>query len=326
MQPKADAAKTLVADYRRVQHGLLSVGLKIHCLDNGQQFRRLIEGLGGAAEILEINRYRDDRASMCLVLPPVGSASSAIHLIECIERFTGSRLFANRQIQLQLCSPGRLSSWASALLGISFYLGSDTLRRYTQADLRTTFSSDYTHARGMRLVLYDAEGDFDRDFVWWNQQGLCEPELPFQNGRTDLLIGSGSRLDIQNINLVATLLVHLEYNGYWRALGEQFKVEMESLLERHILKGLLTAPWVRESSAQIGDDDRFFAVLQELVAYAYGESIRVKQRRGLWFGTWRDIPARSPNGILEEMHSLLSKYRRLLETRSPLVAQGGQPA
>jgi hypothetical protein len=101
---------------------------------------------------------------------------------------------------------------------------------------------------------------------------------------------------------------------------------MESLLERHILKGLLTAPWVRESSAQIGDDDRFFAALQELVAYAYGESTRVKQHRVLWFGTWREIPARSPDGILEEMQSLLSKYRRLLETQSYLVAQGGQPA
>jgi hypothetical protein len=115
------------------------------------------------------------------------------------------------------------------------------------------------------------------------------------------------------------LLVHSEYNGYWRTLGDQFKDDMEELLERHILKGLLTAPWVRESSAQIGDDDRFFAALQELVAYAYGESARVRQHRVLWFGTWRDIPARSPNGILEEMQILLSKYRRLLEA-SRLVA------
>jgi hypothetical protein len=54
---------------------------------------------------------------------------------------------------------------------------------------------------------------------------------------------------------------------------------MEGLLNRHILTGLLAAPWVRQRWAQMGDDDRFFAALQELVAYAYGESIRVKQRR-----------------------------------------------
>ena len=304
---------------------LLSVGLKIHCLNNGQQFNKLIEDLGGASKVLEINYYKDARASLCLVLPPVGNATSAIQLIECIEQFIGSPIFGNRQIQLQLCSPGRLSARASALLGISFYLGSDTLRRYTQADLRTTFSSNFMHPRGIRLVLYDAEGDFDRDFAWWNQQGVLDPELPFENGRTDLLIGAGSRLDIQNINLLATLLVHSEYHGYWRSLGEQFKIEMEELLERHILTGLLTAPWVRQSSAQFGDDDRFFAALQELVAYAYGESARVKQRRLLMFETWKDIPARSPNGILEEMQHLLSKYRRLLKTQSLLVAQGGEP-
>jgi hypothetical protein len=154
------AAATLAANFRRIEYGLLSVGLKIHCLDNGEKFKGLIEGLGGASRILEVNYFKDARASLCLVLPPVGSAASAIHLIQCIEQYTGSPVFANRQIQLQLCSPGRLSARASALLAIAFYLGSDTLRRYTQADLRTTFESSFNHPRGIRLVLYDAEGDF----------------------------------------------------------------------------------------------------------------------------------------------------------------------
>jgi hypothetical protein len=92
-----------------------------------------------------------------------------------------------------LCSPGRLSSRASALLGISFYLGSDTLRRYTQADLRTTFSSNFTHQRGVRLVLYDAEGDFDRDFVWWNEQGIPDPELPLPRRAIQSRNGKSSR-------------------------------------------------------------------------------------------------------------------------------------
>ena len=142
----------------------------------GQVVRSLVEK---AAAVLDLNRYKDERASMCLVLPPVGSASSAIHLIEGIERFIGSSIFGNRRIQLQVCSPGRLSSRASALLGIGFYLGSDTIRRYTQADLRTTFASGFAHPRGIRLVLYDAEGDFDRDFVWWSEHGISQTELPF---------------------------------------------------------------------------------------------------------------------------------------------------
>jgi hypothetical protein len=318
-------AATLTSNFRRVEHGLLSVGLKIHCLDNGEKFDNLIEALGGASKILDVNHFKDVRASLCLVLPPVGSATSAVQLIDCIEQFIGSPIFGNRQIQIQVCSPGRLSARASALLGVAFYLGSDTLRRYTQADLRTTFECSFAHPRGIRLVLYDAEGDFDRDFTWWNHFGVCEPELPFTNGRTDLLIGSGSRLDIENINLVATLLVHAEYDGYWRVLGQEFCAEMEALLDRHILTGLLAAPWVRQAWAQIGDDDRFFAALEELVAYAYGEATRVEQRPLQLFGRRRDVPALSPNGILEEVQTLLSKYGKLIERQSKLISQAGEP-
>ena len=53
----------------------------------------------------------------------------------------------------------------------------------------------------------NAWGSFDRNFDWWKESGkdrLVEPQLPFRNGRSDLLTGSGSRLDIQNINLLAT--------------------------------------------------------------------------------------------------------------------------
>jgi hypothetical protein len=175
----------------------------------------------------------------------------------------------------------------------------------------------------MRLVLYDADGDFDSGFDWWNENGLTEHKLPFESGRTDLLIGSASKLDIHNINLLSTLLVHSEYNGFWRHLGQRFKSDMQDLLDRHILAGVLTAPWVRKGYAKFGDDDRFFAALQELVAYAYGESARIRQRRLLFFKTSRDIPARRPNGILEEMQYLLGKYRRFVEKKSPSTAYEG---
>src|SRR5438046_6169876 len=61
---------------RRVEHGHLSVGLKIHCLGGGSQFSTLVEGLGGAQKILDVNYYKHCHASLCLVLPPVGSARS----------------------------------------------------------------------------------------------------------------------------------------------------------------------------------------------------------------------------------------------------------
>jgi hypothetical protein len=316
---KVDA---LALHRRRVEHGHLSVGLKIHCLGNGRQLSTLVEGLGGAQKILDVNHYRHSRASLCLVLPPVGSARSAILVLECIGHFIGSPLFSNSEIQIQVCSPGRLCARRSALLAIGFYLGSDTLRRYTLGDLATSFA-DW---RGRRLVLYDAQGDFDRNFDWWKESGkhrLVEPQLPFENGRSDLLTGSGSRLDIQNINLLATLLVHAQYQGYWNQLGMQFQAEMEALLERHVLNGLVDAPWVRTDDPESDDDDGFFAALQELVAYAFEESVRIK-KKGRLFPSWHQIPVGSSRGILQEVHSLLQKYRSELVRQSRLLDQGGR--
>src|SRR5271167_4096613 len=308
---------------RRVEHGRLSVGLKIHCLGDVSQFSTLVEGLGGARKILDDKRYKHSHASLCLVLPPVGSARSAILLLECIEHFIGSALFSNPEIQIQVCSPGRLDARRSALLAIGFYLGSDTLRRYTLGELATSFAEDQYCPRGRRLVLYDAEGKFDRNFDWWKESGkhrLVEPQLPFRNGRSDLLTGSGSRLDIENINLLATLLVHAQYQGYWNLLGMQFQEEMEALLDRHILKGLIDAPWVRTDDPESEDDDRFFAALQELVAYAFDESARIK-KEGRLFPGWREEPVRSSRGILQEVQSLLQKYRSELVRQSHLLDQ-----
>ena len=311
--------------HRRVEDGHLSVGIKIHCLGEGSEFSTLVEGLGGARKILDVNYYKHSHASLCLVLPPVGSARSAILLLECIEHSIGSALFSNPEIQIQVCSPGRVCARRSALLAIGFYLGSDTLRRYTLGNLATSFAENLHHPRGRRLVLYDAEGSFDRNFDWWKESGehrLVEPQLPFENGRSDLLTGSGSRLDIQNINLLATLLVHAQYQGYWNQLGMQFQEEMEALLERHLLKGLVDAPWVRTDDPESDDDDGFFAALQELVAYAFEESVRIK-KKGRLFPGWHEIPVRSSRGILQEVQSLLQKYRSELVRQSRLLDQGG---
>jgi hypothetical protein len=64
--PKVDA---VARHRRRVEHGHLSVGLKIHCLGDGSQFSTLVEGLGGAQKILDINRYKHSHASLCLGCP-----------------------------------------------------------------------------------------------------------------------------------------------------------------------------------------------------------------------------------------------------------------
>src|SRR2546429_2122294 len=104
---------------RRVEHGHLSVGLKIHCLGDGSQFSTLVEGLGGAQKILDVNYYKHSHASLCLVLPPVGSARSAILLLECIEHFIGPTRYkvitaVTPQVEIRLTTRSRSQPRAGA--------------------------------------------------------------------------------------------------------------------------------------------------------------------------------------------------------------------
>jgi len=103
----------------------------------------------------------------------------------------------------------------------------------------------------------------------------------------------------------------------------QFQDEMEALLERHVLNGLVDAPWVWTDDPESDDDYRFFAALQELVAYAFEESVRIKKKGGLFSG-WHEIPVRSSRGILQEVQSLLQKYRNEVVRQSRLLDQGGR--
>ena len=54
---KVDA---IALHHRRVEHGHLSIGLKIHCLGDGRLFSALVQGLGGAEKVLEVKRIVDD--------------------------------------------------------------------------------------------------------------------------------------------------------------------------------------------------------------------------------------------------------------------------
>lgn len=316
LYPSAPALVDAVSvNRRKVEHGLLSVGLKIHCLGDGTPFNKLIKGLGGVAEILEVNAYRRTGASLCWVLPPIGNARAAIHLLEAIELATKARLFNNKDIQIQVCSPGRLSREHAAFLAIGFYLGSDVLRRYTLGDFATTFSTfkePHPVERGKRVVLYDANGDFDHEFEWWKKThgNLAIAErLPFDNGRTDVLTAQ-SKVDIENINLLATLLAHVRWGGYWHKLGYKFERKMRALLERHLLGGLLLAPWIRTDESVGEGDARFIDALRELSAYAFDDTWRSHQPK-------RSVAhTQGYHGILREIKTLLQDHRAELINES----------
>jgi hypothetical protein len=267
--------------HRVVENGLMSVGIKLHFLGDTAPLNWIIQDIGCRNE-LESYKYRLNQSSFCMVLHPVGSARRAIYLLEAIELAARPlKIFDSKDVVIQVCSPGRLYQKSAAILAVMSYLGSDKLRYYRLEDLRTTFSEGWLNfTRGRRLVLYDAEGTFETGFEWW-RNGFgdslhIERTLPFKGGRTDILTAR-SRHDVWNINLIATLLMHEQRNGYWKRIGKQFIKRVEDLLEEHQLSGLIDVSWLTEGEPSLEEEAKFLAAFQELMSYAFDEAERLEQ-------------------------------------------------
>jgi hypothetical protein len=210
------------------------------------------------------------------------------------------------------------------VLAIAFHLGSDTIRRHNLERLETTFTTHQIHPRARRIVLYDADGDFDRKFEWWerSKSGLVrQPELPVENGRTDILVGTGSALDIQNINLAASMLAHAEYAGYWARLGRDFEIALRDILKRHLLVSVINTSWVHTNGQHASSDEVFLMAIQELTSYAFDEAVREQKEMTLW-QRYRNRERRRPEGILVEIRQLLESTLEKVRDETYRLAHG----
>jgi hypothetical protein len=128
-----------------------------------------------------------------------------------------------------------------------------------------------------------------------------------------------SKTDIENVNLMATLLSHHQALAYWEHLGRGFVADVEALLKRHLLQGILEVSWIHPATGEMADDTQFFSALQELMGYAFEEYARLgKEKRNQWWRRSSDRP-----GILEEMQALLQHYRAELLAESGRLLQEG---
>ena len=94
---------------------------------------------------------------------------------------------------------------------------------------------------------------------------------------------------------------------------------MLKMLDEHVLIGLLEAPWIRTDDAESADDERFFAALQELVAYTFQEVSRLRKLRSNIRNRWFNQGETPLDGILVDMQRILQKYRRELVTQSRIL-------
>jgi hypothetical protein len=135
------------------------------------------------------------------------------------------------------------------------------------------------------------------------------------------MVGPGSKVDIHNINLLATLLVHAQSSdgdGYWCSLGELFASDLVSLLDRHLLAGLIEAPWIciSERDGNTDSDHLLLSALQELTAYAAAEATRLEQARESLPARFLSLQEMDARSILDEMQELLATYRAIVTSIS----------
>lgn len=315
-----EQVQLLRANSRKVEHGLLSVGIKLHILDQLPGIEQFVAQLDSEHYGGGTRPYRRQDAIRCLILPPVGNATMAVSLLECIERTTKTDIFNNEVVQIQVCSPNRLEARHAALLSIGFYLASDVLQTYDLSDLETTFSESETWymLRGKRITIFDGQGALDRGFDYWDlidKNLVVRPELPFTTERTDVLTRT-SKIDVLNVNLIATLLTHHERLAWWEYLGRDFVQDFEQLLDEHLLGHLLDAPWIVTDDEPSRDNTTFFLGLQELMSYASSEAQRLREKRRFW------QRKQGPQGLLEEVRQLVRKYRVRLVRESKKLDDG----
>ncbi len=264
----------------QMKGGCLPVGLKVHALKRIPDIK--LQGQ---------TWFKLEAASKSIVLPPVANADAAIDLLGVLEHRLGDTIIDNEDYQIQVCSQSRLTPERAAYLGTAFYLGSDRIRTYNQRSLKTTHNET-----GKRLVVYGA-GVCEKHFDWCgmdaNGSMVVGPPPDAIHCRTDVL-WCHSKRDIFNVNLIATLLVHDQFDGFWKPLGDMFQVALRDILDRHHLLGVLDAPWVKKGlNVDDGEDKDFETVFEELSAYALSEAHRLRDDR---------VPLR---GILAEVNDLL---------------------
>lgn len=288
----ADPGYALFSKLSRIHHGLMPIGLKIHAV------HRKVPGL----EFLAQGAFSAHNAGMCFNLPPVGNMRSVAHLFDVIRKRSGVSFLDNMDYQIQVCTQGELRNANAAILGVCFYLGSDRVRRYRRENFTTTAS----YSTGDRLIIYGAQG-VEKSFKWWSgARGapIVGPMPSTVSNRTDVLTAMSLR-DIDTVNLVASLLIHLQFGGYWCDLGQQLVDDVRQLLSEHQLLGVLDVEWTRKWSVN-NNDEEFLNALGELTSYVFEEVERIN--RAVHMGD----QSAARTGILYEMKEILAKYRAIV--------------
>ena len=306
-------AEKCILEARRKSAWLLPIGSKVHTqvAMNPAYFELVKEILGIDTSYFRLAHGHEDKT---LVLPPASSSLEVSLLINSLVLFGVIPLKAadvrrandpegGGLPDAQICFAGRLNAEHCAIMGSATLLATDDgVRRY---DPDAFLSNDSGAQTGARMMIYDG--------------GAANLVLPFLFGideRTDVL-GRRSTLDLENGQLVATVLSHFERDKPLGKFAPWFKVKYRAILERHGLEHVLEGSWVhdRRSSYTRREQEAHLDVVHTCTEawHVHATEISEAERAGL----------PSPPGIITEVNGLIGELRAKVEAeRDELIEQG----
>lgn len=232
VQPDDDLAPVWqhVLETRLQRPGFPNMGAKLH-VAKGVDLKlvdHLISKMG-----LGTTSFTTIHAGKSVLIPP----GQPIEIKIVLNYLKSKGLFTDQDFDMQVCIGGRLCAKKHAasigVLNASMLLATRAMPSYAVDAWSTKEHNSLTNAY---IMAYGA-GQRNRDVPY---------DLFGPGDRTDML----GRRDLDDLDLyqvIATLIMHYEFNGYFADLGEQFIQKAVALLQRYDLyDALFEAPWVFE--------------------------------------------------------------------------------
>ena len=265
-------AKNFFKSARDESFGLLPVGGKIHVLHkiDAMRLEFVKQRLG-----LDSTGFRLLHADTSLLLPPMPSAAE-LKLVVTVLNAEG--VIDTEHPELQVCIPGRLPPDLCAILGASILLATEIGVKYDP----NSFSTN-AEVTGLRIMAYDAGGPREA--------------FPFSTpigGRTDML-GRRALSDIDNYQLLGTVLIRSKDFGPYGDLAKSYIAEFKQILAKYGLSEVLKTSWVAKNEAK-GD----FLASQR---HYYDAVLPCTNAWFTWFEANKD--AEQQSGIVSDVRNLL---------------------
>ncbi|MFA6528814.1 MAG: hypothetical protein WCT46_04740 [Candidatus Gracilibacteria bacterium] len=308
-------AREAIINARRRSAYLVTTGGKVHTMTpmDPRYFELIKSVLGLSNSPFRLVHGHSDKT---LVLPPTSSSLEMSLLLNGLVLFgviplrvADIRQGDGREDSLpdaQICLPtGRLNAENCAFLGSCVLLATnDGVQRYS---LEAFMSNNSGAETGARMMIYDG--------------GAANLPLPFiygqNNGRVDML-GRRSVLDIDNLQLLGTVLSHSQFGGPFGKFADPFKRRFYKILQKYKLTHVVEGSFVHDRRASYTKKEQIDHLK------CVNDCCGAWSRHRFLINSAVERGVEPPDGIIYEVNRLLNGLREAVEVEVRVLHGKGE--